>query len=83
MQDAIETCPYPELVGKPLGLELIFTFALGHVTELIVLGERMSLVAVNRFDNVGKNIESGQCFFPTKNQSYAATQVLVLWFNSA
>ena len=56
MQDATENCHYPELVGEPLRLELNFTFPLEHVTELIVLGERMSSVAVDRFGVVGKNI---------------------------
>ena len=56
MQDATENCHYPELVGEPLRLELIFTFPLEHVTELIVLGERMSSVAVDKFGVVGKNI---------------------------
>ena len=41
MQDATENCHYPELVGEPLRLEINFTFPLEHVTELIVLGERM------------------------------------------
>ena len=56
MQDATENCHYPELVGEPLRLELNFTFPLKHVTELIVLGERMSSVAVDKFGVVGKNI---------------------------
>ena len=56
MQDATENFHYPELVGEPLKLELIFTFPLEHVTELIVLGERMSSVAVDKFGVVGKNI---------------------------
>ena len=56
MQDATENCQYPELVGEPLRLELNFTFPLEHVTELIVLGERMSLVAVDKFGVVGKNV---------------------------
>ena len=55
MQDATQNCHYPELVGKPLGVELNFTFRLEHVTELIVLGERMSLVAVDKNGVVGKN----------------------------
>ena len=55
MQDATENCHYPELVGEPLMLELSFTFSLDHVTELIVLGERMSSVAFDRFGVVGKN----------------------------
>ena len=54
MQDATEKCHYPKLVGEPLRLELNFTFPLEHVTELIVLGERMSSVAVDKFAVVGK-----------------------------
>ena len=54
MQDATENCHYPELVGEPLRLELNFTLPLEHVTELIVLGERMSSVAVEKIGVVGK-----------------------------
>ena len=49
MQDATENCHYHEKVGEPLRLELNFTFSLKHVTELIVLGERMSSIAVDNF----------------------------------
>ena len=56
MQDATENCHYPELFGEPLRLELIFTNPLENVTELIVLGERMSSVAVGKFGVVGKNV---------------------------
>ena len=56
MQGATENCLYPGLVGEPLRLELKFTLRLGHVTELIVLGERLYSVAVNKFGVVGKNI---------------------------
>ena len=56
MQDATENCHYPELFGEPLGLELNFNFPLERVTELIVLGERMSSLAVDKFGVVGKNI---------------------------
>ena len=56
MKDATENFQYPELVGEPLRLNLFFSFPLEHVTELIVLGERMSSVAVNKFGVVGKNI---------------------------
>ena len=56
MQDATENCHYPELVGEPLRLELIFTFPLEHVTELLVLGERMSSVATDKFGVVGNNM---------------------------
>ena len=54
MQDANEKCHYPEVVGEPLRLEPNFPFPLEHVTELIVLGERMSLVAVDKFGVIGK-----------------------------
>ena len=54
-QDATKNCQNPELVGEPLRLELNFTFSLEHVTELIVLGERMSSVAVDKFGVVGIN----------------------------
>ena len=54
MQDAIEKCHYSEKVGEPPRLELISTFPLEHVIELIVLGERMSSVAVDNFCVVGK-----------------------------
>ena len=46
-QDATENCHYLELVGESLRLELCVTFTLEHDTELIVLGERMFLVAVD------------------------------------
>ena len=47
MQEATENCHYPELVGEPLRLELNFTNPLENVTDFIVLGERMSSVAVD------------------------------------
>ena len=56
MQDATENCHYLELVGEPLRLALNFTFPLEHVTELIVFGERMSSIAVDKFGVVGKNV---------------------------
>ena len=56
MQDATEKCHYPELVGEPLRLELNFTQPLENVTEVIVLAERLSLVAVDNFGAVGKNV---------------------------
>ena len=49
MQDATANCHHPELVGEPLRLELNFTHPLENVTELIVLGEQMSSVAVDKF----------------------------------
>ena len=59
MQDATENCLYPEPVGEPLRLELDFTSPLEHVTELIVLRERMSSVAVDKFSVVAKNVSNG------------------------
>ena len=56
MQDATEKCHCPELVGELLRLELNFTFPLEPVTEFIVLGDRMSSVAVHKFGVVEKNI---------------------------
>ena len=57
MQDATENCHYPELVREPPRLELNFTFPQQHVTELSVLGERMSLIAVDKIGVVGKTCE--------------------------
>ena len=56
MQDAIENRHYPELVEEPLRLELHFTNPLENITELIVLGERKSSVAVEKFGVVGKHV---------------------------
>ena len=56
MQDATENCHYPELVREPLRLELSFTNPLENVTALILLGEWMSPVAVDKFGVVGKNV---------------------------
>ena len=56
MKDATENCQYPELVGEQLRLELNFTQPLESVTELIVLGERWSSVAVDKFGVVRKNV---------------------------
>ena len=56
MQDATENSHYPGLVGEPQRLELYFTFLPEHVTELIVLGERMCSVTIDKFGVVGKNI---------------------------
>ena len=56
MQEATENCHYPELVGKPMRLELIFTQTFENVTELFVLGERMSSFEVDKFGVVGKDV---------------------------
>ena len=56
MQDATEHCHYPELIGEPLRLELYFSTPLETATEVIVSGERMSCVAVDKFGVVEKNL---------------------------
>ena len=56
MQHATENCQYPKFFGEPLRLELTSTHLLENVTELIVFGERMSSVAVDKFGVVGKNV---------------------------
>ena len=56
MHDATENCHYSEFFGEPLRLELNFINPLENVTELIVLGERMSSVAVNKFGVAGRNM---------------------------
>ena len=56
MQDTAENCHYPEFVGEPLRLKLKTTQPLENATELIVLVERMSSFAVNKFGVVGKNV---------------------------
>ena len=56
VSDASENLHYPELVGEPLRLVVIFFLPPEHDTELIVLGERMSSVAFDKFGNVGRNV---------------------------
>ena len=56
MQEATEEGHCPEKVGEPLRLELNLTYPPEHVTELIVLGKRMSSVAVDKFSVVAKDI---------------------------
>ena len=56
IHDATEKFRYLVLVREPLRLALKFSFPVEHVTELIVLGERISSVAVNKFGVDGKNI---------------------------
>ena len=59
LQDGTANCHYPELVGESLRLELDFTHPLKNVTELIVLGERMSSVAVDKFGVVERMCKNG------------------------
>ena len=77
MQDATENCHYPELVGEPLRLELNFTYPLENVTELIVLGERMSSVAVDNLVLLERMCENGFFCSTIIYQSYPSAQVSV------
>ena len=80
MQDATENCLFAELVGEPLRLELNFTFPLKHVTELIVLGERMSSVAVDKFVLLEKTSKRENVSLQQKNQPHPITHLSVPWF---
>ena len=62
MRDVTENYNSPQLTGEPRRLELNFIFPLVHVTELNVLGERKSSVAVDKFGVDGENIGIGYCF---------------------
>ena len=62
IQDAAEHCHYPGLIGEPLRMELYFSTPLDNVTKVIVLGERTSCVAVDKFGDVGKNLWDGLHF---------------------
>ena len=52
LQDAGENIYYPELSGGSIRLERYFDRPLRSVTELIVLGERMSTVKIDQFGTV-------------------------------
>ena len=56
LQDAAEQLHYPELSGESLRLEMFFQFPLEQVTEVIVLGERLSNVRIDKFGTVAKNV---------------------------
>ena len=56
LQDAAEQLHYPELIGDSLRLEMFFQFPLEQKTEVIVLGERVSNVQIDKFGTVAKKI---------------------------
>ena len=56
LQDDDENIHYPELSGESIRLEMFFDRSLGNVTEIIVLGERMSTVKIDQFGTVAKNV---------------------------
>ena len=55
LQDAAEQLHYPELSEESLRLEMFFQFPLEQVTEVIVVGERLSKVQIDKFGTVAKN----------------------------
>ena len=69
MQGATKNCHYPELAGEPMRLELYFIYPWEHVIELIVLGKRVSLVAVDMFGAFGEKRKKVQRISPANNQS--------------
>ena len=56
LQDAGENVHCPELSGENLRFEMFFERPLTNVTELIVLGERISTVKIDQFGTVVKNV---------------------------
>ena len=56
LQDHGENVFYPELSGESLRLEMFFEHPLTLVTELIVLGERISSVRNDQIGTVAKNV---------------------------
>ena len=72
MQDATEHCHYPELIGELLRLELYFSSPLENVTEVIVLGERMSSVAVDKVGVVRKILRIGKSFSGRNSRPYTS-----------
>ena len=59
MQDTTEHCRFPEIIGEPLRLELYFISPLENLTQVIVLGERMFSVAVDKFGVMPNNLWDG------------------------
>ena len=54
LQDASEQLQYTELGGESLKLEMYFQFPLEQVTELIVLGERLTNVHNDKIGTIAK-----------------------------
>ena len=55
LQDAAEHLLYTELSGECLRLEMFLSISLEQVTEVIVLGERLSNIQIDNFGTVAKN----------------------------
>ena len=54
LQDAAEQLHYPELSRESLKLGIFFQLLLEQLTEVIVLGERLSNVQIDNFGTVAK-----------------------------
>ena len=63
IQDAGENIHYPELSCESIRLEMFFDRSLRNVTEIIVLGERMSTVKIDQFGTVDKKSNNFSSFF--------------------
>ena len=55
LQDAAEQLHYIELGGESSELEMFFQFSLEQVTEVIILGERLSDNQIDKFGTVARN----------------------------
>ena len=55
LQDAGENIHYPEVSLESILLEMFFDHPLRSVTELVVLGERMTTVKIDQFGTAAKN----------------------------
>ena len=56
LEDAAEQLPYPEHSGESLRLETFSQFPLDQVTEVIVLGERLSNDQIDKKGTVAKRL---------------------------
>ena len=56
LQNAAEQLHFPEVSREKLTLEMFIQFPLEQVTDVIVLGERLSNVQTDKFGTVAKNI---------------------------
>ena len=62
LQDAAEQLHYPDFCGESLNLEMFFQFPLDQVTEVIVLGERLSNIQIEQLRTVAKKVELFRVF---------------------
>ena len=56
LQDAGEQLRNPELFREILGFEMFFRFFLKQKTEVLVLGQRISIVQIVKFGKTAKSI---------------------------